>query len=810
MSTETLNGSVLGAWTLQSVLRQGGIETVFLARDSSGRQATVKALDIALLPLDQRPAFLERFRLEATQLISLKHPHILPVYECGIYDHFAFLVSPLIQGGILRDVLEQEAPLPLPKVMNLLQQLALALDYAHARGVLHLDLTPGAIFKVAENHLLISDFGMIALLFGDKTLQQRIAEKNVLPRTLAYVAPEQIGNGPVDKRSDFYALGVILYLAVTGKLPFPLSAHTPQQIVAQRLQSRPVSPRMLRPDLPPAAEQVMLRALAPQPADRYANAEELSSAFLAALAPANTNEQLFFPRQGSTSSTTEAQSVLPAQRDTDAHGELDQTTPMTARGPKKPRSARLSLANNETVPAATPTSPASSPVSAAPLSEVVETPPAASVANTPPPASPPSPPSLRLRLSAFKGLLRPTEETGKQQAITAPNETTSATPAAGLPPSTPDSIQQIQQPLTDALQQTDAEQDTSKRANAAPSPAPNSSSAWAFAATSALPSQEGKKSAQTIKLTDAVKVVQVPVAGQPGRYVTGLLSLSTKSQELEAPAAPATTPPSKALTGKKSWLMLVYAMLALIIVLGASSLLLSHLIPGKQGTRSQAAITAVPNYVATVQAETTATVQANIILEDPLNQNIHNWPVISSNAASYSFSSGAYQIYDNDSNHSAPAILPGITIPGAFVYTLTMEEIKGNDTSINNSFGMIFRFNIQSKGGHNVTTFYSLEVVNEHGGEYQFWKYDDSAKSPASPWTPVWRHPFGSEFHMGHGPRSINTFKIVVNGKNFTFYVNSKKVGAAQNSAIAGGQIGMLVNLKGTEVAFSNLLLTYS
>jgi len=142
------------------------------------------------------------------------------------------------------------------------------------------------------------------------------------------------------------------------------------------------------------------------------------------------------------------------------------------------------------------------------------------------------------------------------------------------------------------------------------------------------------------------------------------------------------------------------------------------------------------------------------------------------------------------------------------VYSLTMEEIRGDDTSVNNAFGMIIRFNNQSKGGRIFTSFYSFEVVNRKGGEYQFWKYDNSQPG-GNPWKQLWQHAFGPEFHQGYGPSSINTLKIFANGKNFTLIVNGKQIAMIQDGSIASGGVGMLVNLKGTEVAFSNLRLAH-
>jgi len=215
-------------------------------------------------------------------------------------------------------------------------------------------------------------------------------------------------------------------------------------------------------------------------------------------------------------------------------------------------------------------------------------------------------------------------------------------------------------------------------------------------------------------------------------------------------------------------------------------------------------------YCLTATAGAEATQDANIILSDSLSQNIRGWPEASSGAILYQFKDGAYHITNNDPARVAPAILPGENLDHPFVYTLTMDEVRGDDTSLNNEFGMILRFNSQVKNGKPLITFYTFEVVNKKGGQYQFWKYDNSQSGSIDPWKQLASHPFGSEFHQGQGAANSNTFKILVNGKSFTLIVNGKQVWSVQDSSLVSGQVGMLVNLKGTEVAFSNLRLTLS
>jgi flagellar basal body-associated protein FliL len=323
-----------------------------------------------------------------------------------------------------------------------------------------------------------------------------------------------------------------------------------------------------------------------------------------------------------------------------------------------------------------------------------------------------------------------------------------------------------------------------------------------------VPKQPG---ANTVKLTGPVKVVQVPVAGQPGRYVTGILPI------VETPEA-RSDPPKRKL---KPWLKIMMLVIVLVLVIASSlgvflfapsslgTFWFVHSNPFKvtnQTTGTHNTVAATPNAATKAMAQATATTQANIVLSDPLSTNIHNWLVTPPDV--YAFKNGAYHITDRGNNGRA-AVLLGQSFTEPVGYTLTMQEVNGDDGSANNSFGMIFRFNQQSKGGTTVTTFYSFEVVNMKGGEYQFWKYDDSKGANTSPWTKIWSAPFGDEFHLGHAAQSANTFKVFMNGGTFTITVNGKTLNqTVKDGTFASGMVGMIVNLNGTEVAFSNLLLT--
>ncbi len=176
----------------------------------------------------------------------------------------------------------------------------------------------------------------------------------------------------------------------------------------------------------------------------------------------------------------------------------------------------------------------------------------------------------------------------------------------------------------------------------------------------------------------------------------------------------------------------------------------------------------------------------------------------------YVFQDNAYHIANNDTNNvAAIALLPDEVLPASFAYSLGIQAVKGDENSINNQLGMIIRYSTHQQDGRTVSTFYCFDVANEKAGEYQFWKYDNT-NTNVNPWTKLWSHSFGREYHFGHGAANKNTFKVSVKGNKFTFFINGKQVGANQDNALTGGQIGMLVNLQGSEAAFTNLMLMYN
>lgn len=859
MNAEALIGIVLGTCTLQQLIGQGGMGAVFLAQQSRPRrQVAVKVLlPMVQLTPKQHAAFLERFRRETDAAASLDHPNILPVHEYGERDGLAYLVMPYVSGGTLRDELERERQLTPLKIVNYLDQMASALDAAHARGVIHRDIKPANILMTPEKRLLLSDFGLVKIISDDpKTPLTKIGMPMGTPD---YMAPEQVIGLEVDARADIYSLGVILYQMITGETPF--SGDLPMQVAMQHLHIPPPPPRQKRSDLPPAAEQVILRALAKRPVDRYDRAQDLANAFRLALGLVgnagmagedsyglSSTAQLYTPRglmdpawQNSSAAQADAREAILLRSPASQMRQREQFAPSASSVPMEDGLKNNIVAQTKmTLPSFTGLL---SPQPLSPSSLAMPD------ANAPMPATAPKrggetplPPTRSLSVRKANLLRAANAETANASAQARANGPLSmagmsqagiASSPPGTQPLRPSALSQTLSQMSPVAPQMPFPTETPRSnfnpvspipANGPTGPASMAEGGPLPTGSLALPGEYvGQGNTATMRLTQSVKVVKMPVAGQPGRYVTGLLHIPTEAQS-QNPITP--TPPAlgrimaeKAYTQGKAYveqhLKTVVLLVAVLLVLVSSSmlwLLNSHAHTPAQSTSHVVGPKPTPNVAATAAAQASATADANTILADPLSQNIHNWPVSTNTKGSqmYVFKDGAYHITDTNASASALALLPpDEQLPTSFVYTLTMDEIKGDDTTANNQFGLIFRLSTHQQSGKVSTTFYAFGVANTPGGVYQFWKYDDSYGANVNPWTMLWSQPFGKEYHYGHGTAGKNTFSIAMQGANFTFNVNGKELHTAHDDSLHTGQIGMLVNWGGTEVAFSNLMLTY-
>ena len=266
-----IEGLTLGRYELRRRIAQGGMAEVYLAYDRRvRRQVAVKVL------YGRDEPFVRRFEREALAVGALSHNHILPLYDFGEQSPWYYLVMPYVDGCTLRDYLFRHKQLTLEEAASFLSQIASALQYAHDHGVVHRDVKPSNILLRPDGYAYLVDFGLAKAMQGAEVL----TSAGAMVGTPEYMAPEQ-SNGLSDYRSDIYSLGIILYQMLTGQLPF--LAESPVAVSLKHIQSTPTSPRKLNSAIPRSIEEVILKAMAKNPDDRYQAARDLSAAFWKAL-----------------------------------------------------------------------------------------------------------------------------------------------------------------------------------------------------------------------------------------------------------------------------------------------------------------------------------------------------------------------------------------------------------------------------------------------------------------------------------------------------------------------------------------------
>lgn len=273
----------LGQYRIMDQIGSGGMARVYRGY----QQRLDRYVAIKTIPTQGSDRhMIARFQQEAVLIGRLTHQYILPVFDSGDENGWAYIVMEYVPGGTVRDRLANaEATrlfVPLWWALKVCEQAALALDYAHSMKVIHRDVKPGNMLLRNEEHMLLSDFGIATVLAANASSHRG----SVGVGTPQYMAPEQgIPNAAVDGRADIYALGAVLYQAVTNRLPF--YADKPAAIIQKQISEPLTPPGKFNPDLPPVIEQIIMRAMAKDPNARYQRASEMAAALADAQAGLN-------------------------------------------------------------------------------------------------------------------------------------------------------------------------------------------------------------------------------------------------------------------------------------------------------------------------------------------------------------------------------------------------------------------------------------------------------------------------------------------------------------------------------------------
>jgi serine/threonine-protein kinase len=265
--TSLHTGDQLDHYRIEGVAARSGMASIFRGTDlRSGRQVAIK---VPHPEMESDPVLYDRFQRELQIGQKLDHPHVMKVFEDDDRSQL-YMVMEWVEGRLLRQVLNEQKKFPPERAVKITIAIAEALEYIHKNGVVHRDLKPENIMVDGQDNIKLIDFG-IASNLGSRRLT--FAKFSQTMGTPDYISPEQVKGKRGDARSDIYALGVMLYEMLTGKVPF--TGANPFVIMNDRLLNNPVPPREVDPAISPQLQEIIYRALERDPANRYPNAHEM-------------------------------------------------------------------------------------------------------------------------------------------------------------------------------------------------------------------------------------------------------------------------------------------------------------------------------------------------------------------------------------------------------------------------------------------------------------------------------------------------------------------------------------------------------
>jgi serine/threonine-protein kinase len=266
---------VAGRYELEELLGSGGMSSVFKARDTLlERRVALKILHPHFTDDDQ---YVERFRREARAVASLSHPNIVTILDRGEDEGRQFIVFELVEGRTLAEVLREEGRLPVRRALEIAIQVARGLAFAHEQGLVHRDVKPQNVILNGDGRAKVTDFGIARSLDV-----QGVTQSGAVLGTSNYIAPEQASGQPVDRTTDVYSLGVVLFELLTGEVPFPGESFV--AVAMQHVNEPPPSVLEVRPDVPVRVARAVDRALEKDPAERFPTMDAFAAELQACVA----------------------------------------------------------------------------------------------------------------------------------------------------------------------------------------------------------------------------------------------------------------------------------------------------------------------------------------------------------------------------------------------------------------------------------------------------------------------------------------------------------------------------------------------
>lgn len=262
-------------------LGEGGMANVYLAHD----MVLDRDVSVKLLRLDLRddPSTKRRFHREAMAATQLNDPHIVGIYDVGEDHGLQYMVMQYVKGTDLKAYIKKHYPIPLPQVIDIMEQVLSAVATAHAHGIIHRDLKPQNILIDENKNVKITDFGIAVAVSQDS-----LTQTNTLMGSVHYLSPEQARGSIATKQSDIYSLGIILFELLTGKVPF--EGETAVSIALKHFREEIPSVREQNKKIPQALENVIIKATAKEPAERYSSVNEMAADLKTVLNPERANE----------------------------------------------------------------------------------------------------------------------------------------------------------------------------------------------------------------------------------------------------------------------------------------------------------------------------------------------------------------------------------------------------------------------------------------------------------------------------------------------------------------------------------------